>query len=226
MSTLLPEPQDFHLLSGAKNATLTKLLWESNAMADVKSLSMFFPALHKKPFIQQCPIHQQSHSMEAWREFGKPLAGDYFMFGLLVPASNVTWQVSTQPCSYQSQLTDINSYTTCLRLSTPIFPTALHFTLIFTALTMAYRAWGCPEQVSCQLKRSSSSSFWRELLSWSDWCFPSWTMSNKSSIREKGTWCLWISTVFPLFVFSWVNVHSIIPDVLDTKLEAGRVEIT
>lgn len=32
-----PEPQDFHLLSGAKNTTVMKLLWESNATADVKS---------------------------------------------------------------------------------------------------------------------------------------------------------------------------------------------
>jgi hypothetical protein len=68
---------------------------------------MFFPACHKKPFIQRCPNHQQSHSMEAWREFGKPLAGDYFMFGLLVPVSDVTWQVSTQPCSISAQPTGI-----------------------------------------------------------------------------------------------------------------------
>lgn len=81
---------------------------------------MLFPALHQKPFIQQCPIHQQSHSMEAWQEFGKPLAGDYFMFGLLVHASDVTWQVSAQPCSYQSRLTGINSYTLACNCLQPL----------------------------------------------------------------------------------------------------------
>lgn len=45
--------------------------------------------------------------MEAWQECKKPLAGDYFMFGLLVPASDVTWQVFTQPLFYRSQLTGI-----------------------------------------------------------------------------------------------------------------------
>lgn len=24
---------------------------------------------------------------------------------------------------------------------------------------------------------------------------------------KKGTWCLWVSTVFPLFIFSWVNMQ-------------------
>lgn len=57
------------------------------------------------------------------------------MSGLLVPASDVTWQVSAQPCSYQSQLTGINSYTTCLQLSSATFVLHSTFTLIFTALT-------------------------------------------------------------------------------------------
>lgn len=43
---------------------------------------------------------------------------------------------------------------------------------------------------------------------------------------EKDTQCLWVSILFPLFIFSQVNVHSVNPDVLDMKLEAGRVEIT
>lgn len=57
------------------------------------------------------------------------------MFGLLVPASDVTWQVSAQPCFYQSQLTGINSYTTCLQLSSATFVLHCTFTLIFTTLT-------------------------------------------------------------------------------------------
>lgn len=76
------------------------------------------------------------------------------MFGLLVPASDVTWQVSAQPCSYQSQLTGINSYVACLPLSPAAFLLHCTSTLIFPALTMARRARGCPEQVDCQLKRS------------------------------------------------------------------------
>lgn len=62
------------------------------------------------------------------------------MFGLLVSASDVTWQVSAQPCSYQSQLTGINSYTICLQLSSAAFLLHCTLTLIFTALTMARRA--------------------------------------------------------------------------------------
>lgn len=146
-------------------------------MADVKSLSVLFPALHQKPFIQQCPIHQQSHSMEAWQEFGKPLAGDYFMFGLLVPASNVTWQVSAQPCSYQSQLTCINSYITCLQLSSAAF--LLH---CISLSSLQHQQW--PVGFEVVLNKSTASLKGHKHLV-SEGSFPSWAMSNKNSMRER-----------------------------------------
>lgn len=45
----------------------------------------------------ECPIHQQSHSMELWQEFWKAFNWRLFMFGLLVPVSDVSWQISTHP---------------------------------------------------------------------------------------------------------------------------------
>lgn len=39
--------------------------------------------------------------------FLESLSWRLFMFGLLVPVSDVTWQVSTHPCPHQSQLTGI-----------------------------------------------------------------------------------------------------------------------
>lgn len=60
------------------------------------------------------------------------------MFGLLVPASDVTWQVFTQPLFYRSQLTGI-MHMPLLSLPSPVLLLHGIFTLIFTALTMAWK---------------------------------------------------------------------------------------
>lgn len=91
-----------------------------------------FPALHSKLFIQRMPIHQQSHSMEPWQDFWKLFNWRLFMFGLLVPVSDVTWQVSTQPYFHQSQLTGIIHKPVAWDFSLLIFLLRGMFTLLFT----------------------------------------------------------------------------------------------
>lgn len=183
---------------------------------------MFFPACHKKSFTQRCPHYQQSHSMEAWRMCGKPLAGDYFMFGFLVPASDMTWWLSPFSIGHSSL-----ALCTCHLLSLPLPILLLRgiFILIFTALTMAWRVWGCPRQISCQLKRviivwSLKRTF---ILRWL--VLPFMDKCQTKVAWEKGTWCLWVSTVFPLFIFSWVNMQCY-SWYARYKLEAWSVEIT
>lgn len=98
------EPQVFNLFYGDKNATLLKLLSELNEMVDVKHLFSINSPHHPQQTTEaasllssECPVHQQSHSMEVWQEFWKAFNRRLFMFGLLVPVSDVTWQISTHP---------------------------------------------------------------------------------------------------------------------------------
>lgn len=74
----------------------------------------------------ECLIHQQSHSMEVWQEFWKAFNWRLFMFGLLVPVSDVTWQVSTHPVllSHSSLALFVNHF---LEIFSAHIPTVIHF---------------------------------------------------------------------------------------------------
>lgn len=131
--SLLPKPQVFHLLSGDKNAIFIKLFSELNAMADGKySSSVHLSCPPQQTFYPANAQFTSSHI--PWRRgriFGNSLTGDY-LFGLLVPVSDVTWQVSTQPYFHQSQLTGIIHKPVAWDFSLLIFLLRGMFTLLFT----------------------------------------------------------------------------------------------
>ena len=87
----------------------------------------------------ECLIHQQSHSMEVWQEFWKAFNWRLFMFGLLVPVSDVTWQVSTHPPPAAGS---------SLRAGTKSFPSSQSLTKVIAGHRDVGNAFLCPASFS------------------------------------------------------------------------------
>lgn len=158
------EPQVFNLFYGDKNATLLKLLSELNEMVDVKHLFSINPPPHTihNRLRRQLPFYpvnaQFTSSHIPWkcgRNFGKPLTGDYLC---LVCWSLLVMWPGRSPLTLLSSVTAHwhYSWAICLRLFSAHIPTVMHFYSHLHSIKNGLWVWGCPEQVSCQLKRSLS----------------------------------------------------------------------